>query len=93
MTEEYKEIKKGNIVYWARVVPNAGIYDVIDIKIRTIANSYLVGIEDKTKHAYLFNIDDLEKILFFNRKDALNLIKEAEKHKKKISDEKFYEEY
>lgn len=89
-----KEIKKADIVYWARVIPSVGIYDVIELKIRTVAEDFFVGIENSTKHAYLFNMDDLNKIIFFKRDNALNLVKESEKSKSRVvSDEKYYEEY
>ena len=88
-----KEIKKSNIVYYARMMPNVGLYEVIDLKIRTVADDFFVGIENRTKHAYMFKISDIGKIIFFDRKEALNVVKAAEKSGKKVSDEKFYEEY
>lgn len=88
-----KEIKKSNIVYYARMIPNVGLYEVIDLKIRTVADDFFVGIENRTKHAYMFKFSDIGKIIFFDRKEALNVVKAAEKSGKKVSDEKFYEEY
>ena len=88
-----KEIKKSNIVYYARMMPNVGLYEVIDLKIRTVADDFFVGIENRTKHAYMFKISDINKTVFFNRKDAVDVVKAAEKKGKKVSDEKYYEEY
>lgn len=88
-----KEIKKSDLVYYARIIPTSGIYEVIDLKVRTVADDFLVGIENRTKHAYLLYIKDIGRIVFFDRKEALKVVKEAEKIGKKISDEKYYEEY
>lgn len=41
---------------------------------------------------YIFEEKDVENILFFDRKDALAKVKEAEKNKKEISNETYYEE-
>ena len=88
-----KEIKKSDLVYYARIIPTSGTYEVIDLKVRTVADDFLVGIENRTKHAYLLYIKDIGRIVFFDRKEALKVVKEAEKIGKKISDEKYYEEY
>lgn len=88
------DLKKGELIYWSRYLPNAGVFNVIDLKIRTVTDTYFVGIDIKDKHAYLFYYSDLDKIVFMNRKDALKNCAETEKNnKRKISDEKYYEEY
>lgn len=86
-------MKKGDILYYSRIIPNAGIYDVLELKIRTITEEYFTGIEKHDKQVFLFNYSDLNKRIFENRKIALDIVKEAEKNKKEISNEKFYEEY
>lgn len=90
---ENKEIKKSDLVYYARIIPTSGLYEVIDLKVRTVVDDFFVGIEKNTKHAYIFKISDINKIVFFDRKTALNVVKEAEKNGKKVSSEKYYEEY
>ena len=87
------ELHKGDIVYWARIIPNCGIYDVYELKIRTITETYFVGIEKREKHAYLFGNENIGKVVFKDRKDALNKAKDEEKNKVYVSDEIFYEEY
>lgn len=81
-------MKKGDIYYYARIIPNAGIYDLLEVKIRSVYETYFVGIERRNKQAFLFNYSDIDKILFVNRKIALKAVKEAEKNKKEI----YYEE-
>ena len=90
---EDKELKKSDLVYYARILPTSGLYEVIDLKVRTVVDDFFVGIEKNTKHAYIFKISDINKIVFFDRKTALNVVKEAEKNGKKVSSEKYYEEY
>ena len=87
------EIKKSNIVYYARIMSAIGLYEVVEMKVRTVTDNFFVGVDKNTKHAYMFKISDINKIVFFDRKVALDLVKEAEKNGKKASNEKYYEEY
>lgn len=86
-------IKKKDTLYFARIVPNANIYDVYKMKVRTVENDWFVGMDKRDKHAYLFSYSDIDKTVFKDRKDALNKVKEAEKNKRAISEESYYEEY
>lgn len=87
------EIKKGTIVYYARSMENTGTFEVLDIRVRTVENTWFVGVENRSKHAYLFSYKNIGKTVFLNRKDALTVVKEKEKNCKKIcSDEIYYEE-
>lgn len=88
-----QEIKKKDKLYYARIIPNSGIYDVCEIKVRTVENTYFVGIDKSDKHAYLFSNDDLNKIIFTSRDDALAKVLSAEKSRKRVSEETYYEEY
>lgn len=87
------EVKKSNIVYYTRIMPTVGLYEVVEVKVRTVADDFFVGVDKNTKHAYMFKISDINKIVFFDRKDAVNVVKASEEKGKKISDEKYYEEY
>ena len=93
MTKE--NLNKKDIVYYAHIIPQLGIYDVCEIIIRTIKKDYFAGIDKHDKRAYLFSYDDFNKTVFSQRKDALNKVKEAEKDKPKeiLSEETYYEEY
>lgn len=86
-------IKRGDKMYITRIMPTLGIYDLCELTIRTIGENYFVGIDKHDKRARLFSPSDIDSIVFSNRKDALMKIKEAEKHKQKVSEEKYYEEY
>lgn len=88
-----KVLSKKDIVYYARIVPSSGIYDLYELIIRTVEDTYFVGVDKKDKRAYLFGYDAIDDYIFTNRKDAINRLREAEKNKKEISNETFYEEY
>ena len=88
-----KDIKVNDIVYYARIMPKLDIYDVYDLKIRSIEDTYFVGVDMRNKHSYLFPYEDIDKIVFIDRKDAVEKAKAAEKNKHKVSTETYYEEY
>lgn len=89
-----ERIKIGAIVYYAQCLNSCGVFEVLELKVRTVEDTWFTGTENKTKHAYLFSYKDIGETVFFDRKDALDAVKEAEKNcNKKISKEKYYEEY
>ena len=47
------KLKIKNHLYYARIIPKSGIYDVCELIIRTITDDYFVGIDKMDKHAYL----------------------------------------
>ena len=87
-------LKIGAIVYYAQALEPVGIFEVLELKIRTIMENWCVGIEKRDKHAYLFFEHEVGEVIFFDRNEALKVVKEAEKKcKKKCSDETYYEEF
>ena len=87
------KIKKNDIVYYARIMPKLDVYDVYDLKVRTVENTYFSTIDKKDKKSYLFSYNDIGKTVFINREEAVDKTKEAEKNKPKVSAETLYEEY
>lgn len=88
------KLTKGQKLYYARIFDKVGIFEVIDMHIRGVYDTYFVCVENRTKHAYLFPNDVINKTVFFNRDEALDLVLEAESNcKKSINTEKYYEEY
>ena len=86
-------IKKGSTVYYAQCLEPVGVFEVIELIVRTVEDTWFVGIDKKDKQALLFSIKDIDKHIFFDRKDALMTVKEAETScKKKVSDEIYYED-
>ena len=91
-----ENIKKNNILYYARILPETDIYEVCELTVRTITTDYFVVIDKHDKHAYLFGISSIGKEVFHDRKDALYKVTEAEENKPKINkefSEIYYEEY
>lgn len=87
-------LNKNDIVFYARILPNSGIYDVLELKIRTIESNWFVGIEKRDKQAFLFADTAIDKMVFADRGKALEIVKAAESNKKEIvNDEIYYEEY
>ena len=90
MNEIYKI---GNTIYYARIMPTLGIYDVCELKIRTVADTFFVGTDKRDKRAYLFSYNAVGKCIFSNRKDAVEKVITAEESSPKVSKETYYEEY
>ena len=90
MNEIYKI---GNTIYYARIMPTLGTYDVCELKIRTVADTYFVGTDKRDKRAYLFSYNAVGKCIFSNRKDAVEKVIVTEENSPKVSKETYYEEY
>ena len=75
-------ISNHSTVFWARIIPETGTYEVDELRIRTVADTYFVGSEKYTRQAFLFPHSDYGKVVFQDRETALKLVKEAEKYKK-----------
>lgn len=86
-------LMKKDIVYYARIQPTLGVYDVLELIVRTVETDWFTGMDKRDKRVYLFNNKDINKTVFTDRKEALKLVKEAEKNKKIITFETDYEEY
>lgn len=88
-----EEIKKGTVMYYARISHNLGMYELCELKVRSVYDTYFVALENRTKIAFLFGFSLVGKTVFFSRKEALEKVREAEKDKREISTERYYEEY
>lgn len=86
-------MKKGDKLYYARILVQTGTYEVCDLTVRSVQHDWFSCVEKRTKNAFLFSTKDLGVLVYQNRNEALRLVKEAEKNKKKISTETYYEEY
>lgn len=87
------DLKQRDVVYYTRIIPTSGIYDVLELIIRTVETDWFVGIEKRDKQAFLFHDNEINKTVFVDRKEALKVVQEAEKNKKHINEETFYEEF
>ena len=87
------ELKKGDIVYYSRIMPNLGIFDVYELKIRTIEDTYFVGADKRDKNAFLLPFSAIGEYGFIDRKDAVDKAIAAEENAPRVSKETYYEEY
>ena len=89
-----KEIKKGTVMYYARIAHNLGMYELCELKVRSVYDTYFVALENRTKRAFPFAYSLIGDVVFLNRRDALDKVREAERNKpKNVSTETYYEEY
>lgn len=75
------ELHKYDMVYYARIIPTTGVYEVCELIIRTIADTYFVGTDKRDKRAYLLLYKNLNKTVFKERNNALKIVKNAEKNR------------
>ena len=77
-------MKKKDIVYYARIQPALGVYEIPELIVRTVENGWFTGMDKRDKRVYLFADKDINKTIFADRKEALKIVKEAEKYKRKL---------
>lgn len=77
-------MKRKDIVYYARIQPTLGVYDVLELIVRTVEKEWFAGMDKREKRVYLFPNKDFNKKVFTDRKEALNVVKKAEKNKKEL---------
>lgn len=88
-----KTIEVGDIVYYTRIFPETGTYDLCDLKVRTVMANWFCGVDKKDKRAYLLGFNEINDTVFDDRTIALRRIHNAEQKYPHISDETYYEEY
>lgn len=86
-------MNNGSVVYHARVLPRTGIFEIQELKVRTVTDTYFVGVDKDTKRAHLLPLSEINESVFEDRRDALKRVKFAENNMNKhISEETYYEE-
>lgn len=92
--EEEQKLHEGQMVYYARIMPTLGIYDVYDMKVSSVRDTYFAVTEKRDKRRFIFYYKDIGNTIFTDRKTALEkAIEEESKNKKQVSEETYYEEY
>ncbi len=87
------QLKRKDKLYYARIIPQTRIYEVCEVIVRTVRDTWFVTVDKRDKRAYLFNNNDIDKIVFFHRDIALSKVLEAENNAPKTKCEICYEEY
>lgn len=81
------------IYYYAQIIPSLCQYNILDMKVATLYDTYFACTEKRDKRRYLFNYTDIDKTVFTDRTKALEVVHKAEKYKQEnISNERYYEE-
>mgnify|MGYP004654225005 FL=1 len=62
---EDKPVKIKDKLYYARVHHNTGTYDVCDLIVQSIRDTYFATTDKRDKHRYLFSYNDINKLIFF----------------------------
>lgn len=93
--EEFEQpiIAVGDTLYYARIMPPVGTYEVLDLRVITAKDEYFTCIDKRDKRAYIFSYKNINKHVFMQRSKAVKKVKDAEMNKTKINTETYYEEY
>ena len=70
----------GNRVFYARVIPQCDIYEVLSLTVRSVNDKgWCIGVDNDSRQAYPFEKEDEGTFIFFNEKEATAVVKEAKK--------------
>lgn len=72
-------MQKKDKLYYARILPSTGTYEVCELTVRTVEEDYFVGVDKRDKHAYLLPYFEIDKTAFVDRQVALDLVLRKEK--------------
>lgn len=72
-------MKNGDIVYLARVIPVCNIYEVLELKIVTITDNYIIGADVETRMSFPFSKNDIDKRVFISYNEAKEKVQELRK--------------
>lgn len=72
------DLEVGQKVYYARILPQAHVYEVYDLTIRGVYDGYFVALEKHEKRAFLFPIANIGECVFLDREECLELVLQKE---------------
>lgn len=72
-------MKNGDIVYLARVIPVCNIYEVLELKIVTVTDNYIIGTDVETRTSFPFSKNDIDKRVFISYNEAKEKVQELRK--------------
>ena len=81
---EYEDIQKGDALYFARIMPSFGYYEIHDVILVTKYDDHCSVCELKTKQSFLFNLKTLQEQLYVDREEALTYLKDMKKKNKDV---------
>lgn len=88
------QLKRKDRLYYARIIPKTKIYEVCEVIVRTVRNTWFTAIDKRDKRVYFFNYKSVGHVVFFDRNIALSKVLETEKRDDSaVRSEIYYEEY
>lgn len=82
------KLQKKDVIFYARILEPVGVYEVKELVVRAIRDTWFSAIEKGSKRAYLFPYSLIGKEVFLDREEALSKVLDAEQNKKiVVSDE------
>ena len=72
-------------MYYSRIHHQTGIYELCELHVRTVYQDSFVGVDKDSRQAFIISYDECDVTVFEDRATALSVLKQAEKHKKKLT--------
>ena len=77
------QIQKDDIIYFSHVLPKLNVYEVLEMKIRTVGVNWFVASSTKNRNnVYAFTDDDINQIVFQTYQEAYEHMNRQEESKK-----------
>ena len=77
------QIQKDDIIYFSHVLPNPNVYEVFEMKIRTVGVNWFVASSTKNRNnVYAFTDDDINQIVFSTYQEAYEHMKQQKESTK-----------
>lgn len=82
---EYQDCQRGDKLYFARIMPKFGYYEIHDVVMVNKYDDHCSVCETKTKQSFLFNVkENGVDTLFVDRDEALKYLKDEKKKNKDV---------
>lgn len=81
---EYEKIQKGDPLYFARIMPRFGYYEIHEVVMVTKYDDHCTVCELKTKQSFMFNQKDIYERLYLDKGDALEYLEEQQEKNKTL---------
>ena len=77
------QIQKDHIIYFSHVLPKLNVYEVLEMKIRTVGINWFVASSTKNRNnVYAFTDDDINQIVFSTYQEAYEHMKQQKESAK-----------
>ena len=75
--------QKDDIIYFSHVLPKLNVYEVLEMKIRTVGVNWFVASSTKNRNnVYAFTDDDINQIVFQTYQEAYEHMKQQKESAK-----------